>query len=153
MVTANVAQRIETTIAEWRVELLSLDIASIHHKPTPDRWSIAEIVGHLVDSACNNHQRFVRALNSKTLRFPKYDQNAWVASGDYDHIDWPLLVELWCSYNGFLAHLIRKIPKAKLATVCTIVPYESCTLEFVVVDYFDHLQHHLQKIRERTEPI
>jgi hypothetical protein len=31
------------------------------YKPAPDKWSKKEILGHLIDSAANNHQRFIRA--------------------------------------------------------------------------------------------
>lgn len=143
------AKGIEDTIESWRTELLNLDSKQASEKPSLDRWSISEVIGHLVDSACNNHQRFVRAQFCEAFEFPRYEQNEWVTSANYQHCDWYPLVQLWYYYNRQLAALIRNIPASQLATPCTITPLETCTLEFLVTDYLDHLRHHLAKIRER----
>ena len=65
------------------------------------------MIGHLVDSACNNHQRFVRAQHCDELIFPKYEQNEWVAAANYRNCDWSSLVELFYHYNRQISHLIR----------------------------------------------
>jgi len=138
--------RLVESIANARTWLSKLDEATVREKPTPDRWSIAEVIGHLIDSACNNHQRFIRAQDVESLEFPKYDQNRWVANGDYDDSPWLELVELWSLYNLQLARIIARIPDDQLETPCTISPYEPCKLGFLVSDYVDH---HLAKIQER----
>lgn len=143
------ARGIELELESWRDKLLSIDPESAHDKPTADRWSISEVVGHLIDSACNNHQRFVRAQHGSELVFPKYDQNAWVSAADYRACDWKSLVELWYHYNRLVAVLVRNIPDAALATSCTITPYETCSLEFLVTDYLDHMRHHFEKLNAR----
>lgn len=142
---ADLVARVEEA-SEW---LARLDETTVRHKPTPERWSIAEVIGHLVDSATNNHQRFIRAQEADELVFPKYDQNSWAEKSGYHDADWRELVELWRLYNRLLAGVIRRIPAEKLTVRCTIGPYDPCTLEFLVVDYLDHLEHHLKKIRER----
>src|SRR4051812_1604531 len=63
------------------------------------KWSAKEIVGHLIDSAANNHQRFVRGQFSENLIFPGYDQNQWIQAQQYQRESWPLLIELWRLYN------------------------------------------------------
>ena len=146
----DIDNKLLSTIDEWRTTLLGLDEDTVRHKPSKDRWSICEVVGHLVDSACNNHQRFVRAQEGDELTFPKYDQNAWVRAGNYNQSDWPSLVGLWYLYNQQIARIIRHIPTSQLDTPCTIAPYETCTLKFLIDDYLDHLQHHMGKIKERT---
>ncbi len=149
MTAQRTASEIETTIESWRSKLLGLGLASAQTKTSPDQWSISEVVGHLVDSACNNHQRFVRAQYCDELTFPKYEQNEWVTAGNYRECNWESLVELWYHYNRQIAVVIRNIPEAKLSTPCTISPYETCTLGFLVTDYLDHLHHHLDKLAER----
>lgn len=139
------------TIDHWLPILLGLDDDTVRHKPSPDRWTISEVIGHLVDSACNNHQRFVRAQGVDELTFPDYDQNAWAIAGDYCRADWPSLVTLWHAYNQHLAQVMRRIPADKRQTLCTITPHETCTLGFLVDDYVVHLRHHLDKIKERLE--
>ncbi|QEG41504.1 hypothetical protein [Roseimaritima ulvae] len=108
----------------------------------------------LSHSACNNHQRFVRAQHCTELVFPKYEQNECVSAANYRACDWESLIELWYYYNRQIALMIRNIPESKLTTPCTITPYETCTLAFLVTDYLDHLHHHLEKLNERisTDP-
>ena len=150
MTVTDTADQLVATAGEARAWLLELPEDTVRHKPSPDHWSIAQVVGHLVDSACNNHQRFVRAQETETLEFPKYDQNSWADKGSYHDSDWRGLVELWYQYNCHLAHVMRNIPADQLSTHCAITTYEPCTLEFLVTDYLDHLNHHIAKIRERT---
>lgn len=137
-----------TRSREW---LLGFGEIMVRHKPTADRWSIAEVMGHLVDSAANNHQRFIRAQESDSLSFPKYEQNSWVKKNDYASANWESLVELWFHYNLQLARVIGQIPDADLTKQCTIGEYKPCTLEWLATDYVDHLIHHLKKIEERVE--
>ena len=144
------ASEIESLIEAWRAKLHELDAASVHAKPTPDRWSISEVVGHLVDSACNNHQRFVRAQHLSELVFPKYEQNEWVSAANYQQGNWGSLVELWYHYNRLIAMLIRNMQESRLSTPCTITPNETRTLGYLVTDYLDHMKHHFAKIADRT---
>ncbi len=150
MIHTETATALIAAVNEARIWLYELADPIVREKPTPDRWSIAEVIGHMIDSACNNHQRFVRAQEVDALTFPKYDQNVWVARASYDQADWHELVDLWHLYNLQLARVIANIPVDQLETPCTITPYETCTLGFLVTDYLDHLNHHLAKIRERV---
>ena len=121
--------------------------------PGGGRWSKKQILGHLIDSAANNHQRFVRAQEGTDYAGPRYEQEHWVASQGYAASDWPELVEFWRLYNRHLAQVIRRIPEERLGVNCRIGPAEPVTLGFVVEDYLAHLKHHLSQIEgEQTGP-
>lgn len=109
-------------------------------------WSRRQLVGHLVDSASNNHQRFVRASLQDSLEFPGYEQNAWVRVQAVEEANWPVMVALWASYNRYLAHVIVHLPPAKLEVPCRIGSSGPVTLEFLAEDYLRHLVHHLGQI-------
>jgi hypothetical protein len=109
-------------------------------------WSRKQVIGHLIDSASNNHQRFVRAALQGELDFPKYDQAGNVRVQAVQEADWPLLISLWASYNRYLAHVIAQLPEDKLDAACRIGDGESVTLRFLVEDYLTHLLHHLRQI-------
>jgi hypothetical protein len=109
-------------------------------------WSRKQLLGHLIDSASNNHQRFVRASLQETLNFPGYDQNGNVRAQHFQQAEWPHLVALWSAYNRFLAHVIAHLPEKKLHTACRIGAENPVTLEFLATDYVDHLSHHLQQM-------
>jgi DinB superfamily len=115
-------------------------------KSAPDSWSKKEILGHLVDSAVNNHHRFVRAQQVEELTFPAYAQEHWVSSQGYAERPWPELVDLWRLYNHHLAHVISQIPAEKLAVMCVIGADKPVSLGYLVEDYVVHLRHHLQEL-------
>ena len=112
----------------------------------PDGWSRKQVIGHLIDSASNNHQRFVRAALQTSLEFPGYDQNGNVSIQATQEVDWLLLVSLWAAYNRYLAHVIAHLPDSKLQTVCRIGAGEPVTLAFLASDYVTHLVHHLEQV-------
>jgi len=109
-------------------------------------WSRKEVMGHLIDSASNNHQRFVRAALGPSLDFPGYDQAANARVQAFQNADWPLLVSLWAAYNRYLAHVIAQLPASKLDTICRIGLGKPVTLEFLAADYLRHMVHHLIQI-------
>jgi hypothetical protein len=110
------------------------------------RWVTKEILGHLIDSAVNNHQRFVRAQLANPFIGPGYDQQAWVQVHRYRDRPWPELVELWVALNRHVAAVIEGVPVEKLQTPCTIGDREPASLEWWTRDYVRHLRHHLEQI-------
>lgn len=113
-----------------------------------DGWSKKQILGHLIDSAANNHQRFVRLQFETNLILPGYQQNNWVASQRYQDRSWAELVELWRAYNLHLAHVVAHLNPAKLGNVWKFTEGD-LTLQEIATDYPRHMRHHLQQISER----
>lgn len=112
----------------------------------PGGWSRKQVLGHLIDSASNNHQRFVRAALQPSLDFPGYDQEGNIRVQAPQEADWPLLLSLWAAYNRYLAHVMAHLPASKLETPCRIGSHEPASLRFIATDYLTHLVHHLSQI-------
>ena len=132
-----------TTIVPRLLDMPEYEVA---HKPTPDRWSKKEILGHLIDSASNNHQRFVRAQLEGGLSFPGYEQEGWVRCQGYATADWRLLVELWAAYNRHLADIVARLSVAALSITCHIGGGQPVSLAALAQDYLLHLDHHLAQL-------
>jgi len=113
----------------------------------PGGWSRKQVVGHLIDSASNNHQRFVRAALQGSLEFPGYDQDGCVQVAAIQEMSWPYLIALWASYNRYLAHVIAHLPEDALEAQCRIGDSQPVTLRFLAEDYLRHLVHHLNQMR------
>ncbi|MEO7454815.1 MAG: DinB family protein [Gemmatimonadaceae bacterium] len=151
------AVRLRTTVdkAAPRLLAMSLDDAVAH--PAPGKWSPVEVIGHLVDSANNNHQRFVRAHAQDDLVFNGYDQDAWVSGQRYQKAPWVELVHLWHLYNRHVARVMSATPREvrervhdrhnlHLLAFRKVPENQSTTLEYFMNDYVDHLEHHLSQV-------
>lgn len=119
-------------------------------RPAPDKWCAREILGHLIDSACNNHRRFVLGQADGPVELEPYDQNAWVSRQCYTDVPFRDIATLWVAYNRHLAHVIAAAPPETLAhTGPAPDGGRDVTLEFLMTDYVTHLRHHLDQLRSR----
>ena len=112
----------------------------------PGKWVKKEILGHLIDSAANNHQRFVRAQLVASFVWPGYEQQTWVALQRYRERPWSELVDLWVALNLHVAAVIEAVPAEKLSTTCAIGDHKPESLEWWMRDYLRHLKHHLAQL-------
>ncbi len=142
----NIAQQIRSILTAVEPRLLQMDPEEAGLKTDPDKWSKKEILGHLIDSAANNHQRFIRAAYHVAMEFPPYGPNEWVRIQRYNEAPWPLLVTLWAAYNRHLCRVIECIPAETESSPCNIGKEQPVPLRFVVEDYLRHLRHHINKI-------
>ena len=140
------ATRLATVIQESAPTLRSLAPASVDAAPRGMKWTRKEILGHLIDSAGNNHQRFVRAQYQTEMSFPRYVQDEWIGAQGYSERPWLDLVELWSGFNKHLVHVARRISKSAYGNVCRVSSDEPSTLADHVIDYVGHLEHHLGQI-------
>lgn len=132
-------------IAECEPKFVAVGEEEAGHSDGPDRWSRKQILGHLIDSAANNHQRFIRMQLTPELHFPGYQQNEWVNLNHYASRPWRELVVLWAAYNRHLADVMERIAPETLEHVWDKgdARYD---LAFVAMDYVVHLQHHVDQI-------
>ena len=140
----NLIAEFERTIHEFHHQLAKMTEAESELPLSLGKWSRKQVIGHLIDSAANNHQRFVRLQLENNLSLLGYEQDGWVACQDYQQRSWADLLLLWRSYNFHLLHVVARIPEDKLGNVGSVGGGESVTLGFLVEDYVGHLKHHLQ---------
>jgi hypothetical protein len=126
--------------------LVDIADADAGQKPGPGRWSKKEILGHLIDSVANNHQRIVRSQFAARTDFPAYEQEAWVAAQAYGSQDWPDLVNLWLLYNRHLLHVLRHLPEERLTHEVSIGGKPPVAVKAMAEDYLRHLNNHLAQI-------
>lgn len=123
--------------------LTNIDDDTFNQK-TKDKWSKKEIIGHLIDSATNNHQRFVRAQFEEKPNIA-YDQNNWNRYNYYQEIDKKQIIDFWTVYNKQILELVSRISQDNLQREC-LVGGQSLTIEFLINDYITHLEHHLEQV-------
>lgn len=114
-------------------------------KEYADKWSKKEILGHLIDSAANNHHRFVRS-QFQDIPVITYNQNDWVSGSSYQHQDLSQLIAIWTVYNRFLIGLVSRISSENMERLCNTGSAENISLYVLWEDYVAHLLHHLEQI-------
>jgi DinB superfamily len=148
---------LRTTVSRVAARLLEMSDTGAARHPAPEKWSAKEIIGHLIDSAANNHLRFVRAQVTNDLVAPGYPQEDFVRLQQYQQAPWPELVTLWREYNLHIARVIEAMPddlrlrerrEHNLDQIAwQSVPREQpVTLDYFMADYVAHLHHHLRQI-------
>ena len=138
--------KFELVLATAPRKLVDISEADASHKPAPNKWCKKEILGHLIDSAGNNHQRFVRCQFTPLLEFPEYDQDPWVAAQAYATEPWADLVNLWLLVNRHLLHIVKSAPANVHAHELKIGDHNPMRFDALVPSYLKHLEHHLEQI-------
>mgnify|MGYP000945228848 CR=1 FL=1 len=146
MVNESVIQRLSNLCNNFPDQFFKIDITKFEFKESESKWSKKEILGHLIDSAANNHQRFIRAqYENEPIIF--YDQNEWVNLTNYQSMNSVDLINLWKAYNQLILNIIIQIPNEKLTRLVGNQDGKF-TLLFIIEDYVNHLQHHVYQILE-----
>jgi hypothetical protein len=140
---------IKEIVTEWETKLLSLPENAISENRNHQNRTIKQLLGHLVDSASNNHQRMVRLQYSNHLVFPDYtqDNDLWISIQDYQHAEWQNLVQLWKSFNLHIIHLIQCVDVTKLDNFWTDFEGSKVTLKDMIKGYPEHLKLHIDDIK------
>jgi hypothetical protein len=161
-VDARFVEVFRQTVTTAAKDLLAVPEDAAARPRAAGKWSPKEIIGHLIDSAANNHARFVRAQATDDLVCEGYDQEAWVRAQQYNTRSWRDLVRLWRDYNLHLANVMASAdpdalerPRARhnldRIAFATVSRDQPVTLAYFMRDYVAHLQHHLQQIDTTTK--
>jgi len=140
-----IAADLRAAIARAESQLSAIPAAIAAQSLAPGKWSIQQTVGHLIDSAANNHQRLIRLQLTPELTFPGYQQDDWVRLQRYDLLPWPEVLALFVTHNRHFAHTIEHADPATFTHIW-LFEGERLTLGFILVDYLGHLDHHLRQL-------
>jgi hypothetical protein len=153
----HLATRLRNAVDAAIPRLQQLDGAASARRPDGGGWSPRQELGHLVDSAANNHRRVILGRLQHTLSFDGYDGDAWVEAHAYQDRPWSDIITLWAAMNRHLAGAVALVPEADFTRAHhthtldvigfrTYEPGASASLADLVDDYIDHLNHHVEHI-------
>lgn len=147
---SNVTNGILRYIDKWEQKLVELPINTITTKRNKQNRTIKQILGHLIDSAANNHQRMIRLQYNEKLDFPDYqqDNDLWIALQDYQNADWLTIIQLWKYYNLHMMQIIKSVDRKKLDNSWQSFEDTSVTLRQMIEGYLGHIELHLNEIQE-----
>ena len=125
-------------------ELASIAVTEVAYRPAPNKWSKKEILGHLCDSAINNLGRFIKVqYEERPFVVQPYDQVQWVLLQNYQERPLQDIITLFQTLNNQIVNVLQNIPPEKLTYLCDIGNNEKKTLEWLIQDYLEHMEHHI----------
>lgn len=153
----NQSSQLHDLITSAGSKLVLISESDMSAKPAPEKWSKKEILGHLIDSAYNNHRRFIQSCNQDTLVFDGYDQALWVKANQYQGRKASEIIEAWVVANRHIAGLIESLPSELLVRETTnhnfhmigmrpVAEGSTSSLGYLIDDYIFHIEHHLAQI-------
>ena len=157
-------ERLQQIVDRALIQLKAISFDKMSLKPSPDKWSRKEILGHLIDSAYNNHWRFLVAAQKGNLYFEGYNQTEWVTKNNYQNRQVSEIINIWSVVNQHLCTLLGELPRELLLketnqhnfhTMCfNLIPEgASSSLSYLIWDYIAHLEHHLAQIIDGYVPL
>lgn len=142
----SLSSRLRKVLEDSKQAFNAISEAEWNQKPELRRWSKKEILGHLIDSASNNHQRFVRVQHVEDRNFSGYEQNQWVDIQNYQNMPVSELLNFWYFYNLHLCYVVANLHYDSLYTMCTRGNSEPISCHDLIIDYIEHLEHHVGQI-------
>jgi hypothetical protein len=150
---SNITKGILEFIDTWEKKLIDLPVDTISNKRNNQNRTIKQILGHLIDSAANNHQRMIRLQYNENLDFPDYqqDNDLWIALQDYQNADWNITIQFWKYYNLHIIQVIKSVDQTKLNNSWQNFENNTVTLCEMIEGYLGHLELHFKEIQELIE--
>jgi hypothetical protein len=139
-------------IVDFRRRFVEIPESDAAAKTYAEKWSLKEILGHLIDSAMNNLQRIIRMQEKPDIGAFVYSPDHWVRCQHNEDEPWETLVQLWSIVNDHIAHVIHHVDPRTLPHTCDMGYARRATLAFVMEDYVRHVRHHAEQIMSGADP-
>ncbi len=145
----NIAQEIRRIVIEWEEILSDLPEEEQVNRMNRQGRNIKHLIGHLIDSASNNHQRMVRLQYTSSLNFPGFsvENDMWVSIQNHQQEDWQEMVQLWKYFNLHIAHIILHTDSSWLKNEWSDGTNDPVSLKDIIYEYLAHLTLHVNEIK------
>jgi hypothetical protein len=154
-VMENVYNELNSAVNVFFKKYKDLDNEITSKRLSADKWTLKEIMGHLIDSASNNHQRFVRLQIVNELIFPGYgkDNSKWLEIEKHNEMNFSDIILLWKQYNVLIGNIIKEVDDSKLENYWIKSDGDKVTLKDLMIDYVRHLKDHVRHFEQTLEEI
>ncbi|MEJ8548246.1 DinB family protein [Brevibacillus borstelensis] len=135
--------------ARLRKALEGLNDQELDLSRAPGKWSIRQIVLHMVDSDATSLAmvKFALAEPGRVFHGNAYDPDVWAAGLDYAHRSIQAEVELFCAIRSHIGGLLKHLPDALDRTV-SLSSGHTVSVRQRIEPLMGHALHHIRQILE-----
>ena len=139
--------KLKALLSQGELYLNSADEPALEQPIADGKWSKKQILGHLIDSALNNLTRFTEiGYQPQPYTYREYNQAELVRINDYQSTAISELLQLWLSLNRQILRVMKNQPDERLSLKVLFTDGEISDLKFLMTDYPEHMQHHINQI-------
>lgn len=118
------------------------------HRYQPGKWSVKELVGHIVDTERIMTTRALVFARGESQDYPGFEQDDFVAAADFDGRSPKNILDEWKGLRASTAALYESLSDAELDRSGT-ADGKACTARALFWIVAGHERHHMKVLRER----
>jgi len=124
---------------------------SWNYKPSPDKWSIKEILVHLADSETNAYVRCRKVMSEPGVTLMVWDQDQWAKSLNYPNQNPEEILELLKWLRRTTYNLLKSAPDSVWNNKVIHPEHGDYTLDKWLDIYSTHIQSHTNQMKKVYE--
>lgn len=113
-------------------------------RPGPGTWSIATLVGHLLDTDLVYTDRIKRVIAEENPTLLAFDESAWVERLGSEQTPVAEAAQLFLANRRLVTKLLRSLPESDFARTGTHSVNGRMSLAAIVATVSGHVDHHLK---------
>jgi uncharacterized damage-inducible protein DinB len=145
----SIIDQYEAGAAKLKQAIAGLSGEQLRAAPIPGKWSMQQLVLHLMDSDLVMTERMKRIIAEKRATFLAFDENRWMESLAYAHQPAEEAADLFELNRKLFARVLRELPDATFARIGVHSERGNQSLEDIVKFAVSHLEHHLKFAAEK----
>ena len=139
-----------TVPAQWIKGLGREDLLAV---PVPGKWSVQQLVQHVLDSDLIASHRMKRIIAEDKPLLIGYDETLFAQKLGYEKLDTNLACEMFRMNRELTTQVLRQLPEEAFARWGVHNAYGKQTLGELVVLYAKHLEDHAPFLVEKRQKL
>ncbi len=145
---ADPVQKLDEQMSEFLAQLEDVVEQKQLYRYAPGKWSVKDVVGHLIDAERIFAYRALRIARGDQTPLPGFDENDYVQTAEADRFDWQTLLEEFIIVRRTTILMLSRLPD-EVWTRSGTASNASTTVRALLYIMIGHVAHHLDILKER----
>jgi hypothetical protein len=138
---------------DLKIAVRGLDAKDARAFPVPGKWSIQQLVIHLLDSDLIMADRMKCVIAEENPKLMPFDENLFVKNLNYDEQSIEDVVAIFHLNRRNFARVLKKLPDSAFDRIGTHSERGPLKLSGILAGAVNHLKHHLKFLVEKREKL